>query len=64
MAWFRRHLAPGLIMHSDRGSQYSGKAFTKAIKAYGMRASMSRKGDCWDNAPTEREVVPQIRTLG
>ena len=53
MAWFRRHPEPGLIMHSDRGSQYCGKAFTKAIKAYGMRASMSRKGDCWDNAPTE-----------
>lgn len=40
-------------MHSDRGSQYCSKAFTKTIKAYGMRASMSRKGDCWDNAPTE-----------
>jgi transposase InsO family protein len=53
MAWFRRHPAPGLIMHSDRGSQYCSKAFTKTIKAYGMRASMSRKGDCWDNAPTE-----------
>jgi len=53
MAWFRRHPAPGLIMHSDRGSQYCSKAFTKAIKAYGMRASMSRRGDCWDNAPTE-----------
>jgi transposase InsO family protein len=53
MAWFRRHPAPGLIMHSDRGSQYCSKVFTKATKAYGMRASMSRKGDCWDNAPTE-----------
>ena len=40
-------------MHSNRGSQYCGKAFTKAIKAYTMRASMSRKGNCWDNAPTE-----------
>lgn len=38
MAWFRRHPAPGLIMHSDRGSQYCSKAFTKTIKAYGMRA--------------------------
>lgn len=53
MAWFRRRPAPGLIMHSDRGSQYCGKEFTRAIKAYGMKASMSRKGDCWDNAPTE-----------
>ena len=53
MAWFRRRPAPGLIMHSDRGSQYCGKEFTRAIKAYGMRAPMSRRGDCWDNAPTE-----------
>jgi putative transposase len=53
MAWFRRRPAPGLIMHSDRGSQYCSKEFTRAIKAYGMKASMSRKGDCWDNAPTE-----------
>tara|TARA_R110001599_G_scaffold70762_1_gene198060 strand:+ start:259 stop:1101 length:843 start_codon:yes stop_codon:yes gene_type:complete len=53
MAWFRRHPAPGLIMHSDRGSQYCGQEFTRALKAYGMRSSMSRKGDCWDNAPTE-----------
>ena len=53
MAWFRRQPAPGLIMHSDRGSQYCGKEFTGALKAYRMRASMSRKGDCWDNAPTE-----------
>lgn len=53
MAWFRRRPAPGLIMHSDRGSQYCGKEFTRALKAYGMKASMSRKGDCWDNAPTE-----------
>ena len=53
MAWFRRRPAPGLIMHSDRGSQYCGKDFTRALKSYGMKASMSRKGDCWDNAPTE-----------
>ena len=53
MAWFRRRPAPGLIMHSDRGSQYCGKDFTRALKSYGMKSSMSRKGDCWDNAPTE-----------
>jgi len=55
MAWFRRQPAPGLIMHSDRGSQYCGKEFTGALKAYGMRASMSRKGDCWD---TQSTIVP------
>lgn len=53
MAWFRRHPAKGLIMHTDRGSQYCSDEFQTALKAYGMRSSMSRKGDCWDNAPTE-----------
>jgi putative transposase len=53
MAWFRRRPAPGLIVHSDRGSQYCSHEFQKALKDYGMKSSMSRKGDCWDNAPTE-----------
>ncbi len=53
MAWFRRHPAPGLIFHSDRGSQYCSDEFQAALAAYGMRCSMSRKGDCWDNAPSE-----------
>ncbi len=53
MAWFRRQPAPGLVFHSDRGSQYCGHEFQDALKAYGMKSSMSRKGNCWDNAPTE-----------
>lgn len=53
MAWFRRRPAPGLILHSDRGSQYCSREFQAALNGYGMRSSMSRKGDCWDNAPTE-----------
>ncbi len=53
MAWFRRHPKPGLIFHSDRGSQYCSAEFQAALATYGMRCSMSRKGDCWDNAPTE-----------
>jgi putative transposase len=53
IAWFRRRPAAGLVMHSDRGSQYFGYLFQSALKAYGMRSSMSRKGDCWDNAQTE-----------
>lgn len=53
MAWFRRRPAPGLIHHSDRGSQYASYAFQARLRAYGMLCSMSRKGDCWDNAPTE-----------
>lgn len=53
MAWFRRHPDAGLILHSDRGSQYCSDEFQAALKAYGMRSSMSRRGNCWDNAPTE-----------
>ena len=53
MAWFRRKPAPGLIHHSDRGSQYASHAFQAKLAEYGMICSMSRKGNCWDNAPTE-----------
>ena len=53
MAWFRRKPAPGVIFHSDRGSQYASQAMTARLAEYGMTASMSRKGNCWDNAPTE-----------
>ena len=53
MAWFRRRPAPGLIHHSDRGSQYASHAFQAKLAACGMTCSMSRKGNCWDNAPTE-----------
>ena len=53
MAWFRRRPAPGLLHHSDRGSQYASHAFQAKLDGYGMTCSMSRKGNCWDNAPTE-----------
>lgn len=53
MAWFRRRPEKGLIFHSDRGSQYASADFQKLLKGYGMRGSMSRKGNCWDNAVTE-----------
>jgi len=53
MAWFRRKPDKGLIFHSDRGSQYASQAMTAKLAEYGMTASMSRKGNCWDNAPTE-----------
>ena len=53
MAWFRKRPAPGLMHHSDRGSQYASHVFQDRLKAYGMTCSMSRKGNCWDNAPTE-----------
>lgn len=53
MAWFRRRPAVGVMHHSDRGSQYASKAFQSKLKEFGMVCSMSRKGNCWDNAPTE-----------
>ena len=53
MAWFRRRPAPGLVFHSNRGSQYCSHEFQGALAGYEMKSSMSRKGNCWDNAPTE-----------
>jgi putative transposase len=53
MAWFRRRPAPGVMHHSDRGSQYASQAFQAKLREFGMTCSMSRKGNCWDNAPTE-----------
>lgn len=52
MAWFRRQPKPGLIVHGDRGSQDCSDDFQAALKGYAMASSMSRKGNCWDNAPT------------
>jgi putative transposase len=43
----------GLVMHSDRGSQYCSAAYQNKLRVYGMTCSMSRKGDCYDNAPME-----------
>jgi len=45
--------ASGLIFHSDRGSQYASKEFREHLEIMGFKSSMSRKGDCWDNAPME-----------
>ncbi len=53
MAIWRRRPKAGLIHHSDRGSQYASKAFRRLLKAHGIKGSMSRKGDCWDNAVVE-----------
>lgn len=53
MAWFRRKPAPGILHHSDRGSQYASQAFQGKLAEYGMTCSMSRKGNCWDNAVAE-----------
>lgn len=53
MAVADRQPAPGLLHHADRGSQYAGRAYRGLLATHGMVCSMSRKGDCWDNAVTE-----------
>ena len=53
MAIMRRRPPRGLIFHSDRGSRYCSRTFRRRTKSYQIRQSMSRKGDCWDNAPCE-----------
>ena len=53
MATWRRQPLPGLILHSDRGSQYCSTEFQNVLKGNGIISSMSRKGDCWDNAVAE-----------
>jgi len=55
MAWFSRNPGrqPGLHFHSDRGSQYASADFSDLLKGHGITPSMSRKGDCWDNACSE-----------
>jgi len=53
MAIQRRHPGPGLVHHSDRGSQYAAGDYRKILQAATITQSMSRKGNCWDNAPME-----------
>lgn len=53
MAYAAKKPSAGLIHHSDRGSQYASKDYREKLKAYNMIASMSRKGNCYDNAPIE-----------
>ena len=55
MAWYSRSLGNdvGLIFHSDRGSQYASRCYTELLARHGIKASMSRKGNCWDNACSE-----------
>ena len=54
MAVFRRDPVAGLMHHSDRGSQYVGSDYQSLLKKWGIEVSMSRKGNCWDNAVMER----------
>lgn len=53
MAIRKRKPREGLIAHTDRGSQYASDSHRKLLKMYGIQQSMSRQGDCWDNAVAE-----------
>lgn len=53
MAIWKRKPPRGLISHTDRGSQYASRSHRKLLKMYHINQSMSRKGDCWDNAVAE-----------
>ena len=53
MALRRRHVAGELLHHTDRGSPYASADYRKQLDARGIACSMSRKGNCWDNAVAE-----------
>jgi putative transposase len=53
MAVYQRQPAAGLIMHTDRGSQYGADSYRQLLRQHGIEPSMSRKGNCWDNAVAE-----------
>lgn len=53
-AWLRRGKPEGVMFHSDQASQYTSLKFRQRIWRYRMVQSMSRRGNCWDNAPMER----------
>lgn len=66
MAIGRRQPAPGLVVHSDQGLHYCGQDYRRILSEHSMHGSMSRKGDCWDNAVAEsffgtlkQELVPK-----
>lgn len=50
----QRRPAAGLIVHSDRGSQYASELYQNLLASHSFVCSMSRKGNCWDNAVAER----------
>jgi len=53
MALVNRKPSAGLVHHTDRGSQYASNDYREALRRHGLIASMSRKGNCWDNAVAE-----------
>jgi transposase InsO family protein len=60
-ALLERRPSVGLLHHSDRGSQYASYEYQKKLRQRGLVPSMSRKGNCWDNAPAESFFAPLKR---
>lgn len=54
MAYESRGRPKGVMVHSDQGCHFTSKAYREKLNAYGIKHSMSRRGNCWDNAPMER----------
>lgn len=54
MAYESRSEPEGVMFHSDQGCQYTSLGFRQLLWRYQMKQSLSRRGNCWDNAPTER----------
>ncbi len=68
MALWKRKPKRGLLWHTDRGSQYASDSHRVILKEHGIIQSMSRKGNCWDNAVSESffhtlkvELIHQIK---
>jgi putative transposase len=57
MALQYRHPPQGLLHHSDRGSQYASHEYQELLAVHGIQSSMSRKGNCWDNAVAESFIA-------
>jgi len=64
MAVRQRRPAPGLVHHTDRGAQYAASDYRACLAEHAMIASMSRPGDCWDNAVAESFFATLKRELG
>lgn len=59
MAIEQRQPAPGLIVHSDRGSQYASELYQDVLAEHGFVCSMSRKGNCWERQCCRRALLPE-----
>lgn len=60
-AYARERPKEGLLLHSDRGAQYASKDYRDFIEVMKAKQSMSRKGNCWDNAPMESFFVDSLK---